>query len=47
MILAPILKKRNTPLFAPASNTKYTLIKIGDRDYLRHMPTIGKVKDKD
>ena len=47
MILAPILKKRNKPLFAPASNTKYTLIKIGERDYLRHMPTIGKVKEKD
>jgi len=24
-----------------------TLIKIGERDYLRHMPTIGKVKEKD
>ena len=47
MILAPILKKREKPLFAPASDTKYTLIKIGDKDYLRHMPTIGKAKDRD
>ena len=47
MILAPILKKRNKPLFAPSTNTKYTLIKIGDKDYLKHMPTIVKIKDKD
>ena len=47
MILAPILKKREKPLFAPASDTKYTLIKIGDKDYLKHMPTIGKAKDRD
>ena len=30
MILAPILKKREKPLFAPASDTKSSFIKIGD-----------------
>ena len=45
--LLTILKKREKPLFAPASDTKYTLIKIGDKDYLKHMPTIGKAKDRD
>ena len=45
LILAPILKKKNKTLFAPSTTTKYTLKKINDSDYLRHMPTITKKDD--
>ena len=45
LILAPILKKKNKTLFAPPTTTKYTLKKINDREYLRHMPTITKTND--
>ena len=45
LILAPILKKKNKTLFAPPTTTKYTLKKINDREYLRHMPTITKTNE--
>jgi len=47
MLLAPILKKRDKVLFAPATDTKYTLVKIGKKDHLKHMPTLGKIKKED
>jgi len=47
MILAPLLKKKNKPLFAPATTTKYTLKKISEDDYLKHMPNVGENSKED
>jgi len=47
MILAPLLKKKNKRLFAPPTRTKYTLKKISEDDYLKHMPNVGEKSKED
>ena len=47
MILAPLLKKKNKRLFAPSTRTKYTLKKISEDDYLKHMPNVGEKSKED
>ena len=47
MILAPLLKKKNKRLFAPSTRTKYTLKKISEDDYLKHMPNVGEKNKED
>ena len=44
MILAPIFKNKDKKIFAPSGATEYMSKKISKEDYLKHMPSLGKVK---